>query len=145
MTTIVLADDHLMVRQGVKALLCTEPDFQIIGEAGDGTEAAKLVESLKPDVLVTDLKMPEVNGIELTRQTRELSPKTAVVILSIHGENAYVFEALRAGARGYVLKESISDDLANAIRAALCGNCYLSPPLTEERVKAYGKRIGQIL
>jgi len=119
MTTIVLADDHHVVRQGLRSLLEAESDFSVVGEAGDGLEATQLVERLQPDVLVLDLMMPSLNGLEVTRQVSQRSPRTHVVILSMHPNEAYVLEALRAGAAAYVLKESIEVYMQKAESAAL--------------------------
>lgn len=137
MTTIVLADDHHLVRQGLRSLLEAEPDFSIVGETGDGLEAAQLVERLRPDVLVLDLMMPGLNGLEVTRQVSQRSPRTHVVILSMHPNEAYVLEALRAGAAAYVLKESTSAELVRAVREAVAGRRYLSPPLSERAIEVY--------
>jgi DNA-binding NarL/FixJ family response regulator len=136
-TTIVLADDHHVVRQGLRSLLEAEPDFSVVGEAGDGLEAAQLIERLQPDVLVLDLMMPGLNGLEVTRQVSQRSPRTHVVILSMHPNEAYVLEALRAGAAAYVLKESTSAELVRAVREAVAGRRYLSPPLSERAIEAY--------
>ena len=137
MISIVLADDHHVVRQGLRALLETEADFRIIGEAGDGLEAARLVENLQPNVLVLDLMMGGMNGIEVTRQVSKRSPKTTVVILSMHNNEAYVLEALRAGAKAYILKESSADELVRAIREVSAGRRYLGPPLSERVIDTY--------
>src|SRR6266508_1019558 len=104
-TTIVLADDHKVVRQGLRAVLEFEPDFRVIGEAGNGLDATRLVERLRPNVLVLDLMIPGLSGLEVTRQLGKRAPKTRVVILSMHGDKSYVLEALRNGAAGYVLKD----------------------------------------
>ncbi len=137
MTTIVLADDHHVVRQGLRALLEAESAFRIVGEAGDGLDAVQQVERLRPDVLVLDLMMPGLSGLEVTRQVRQRSPKTRVVILSMHANEAYVLEALRAGAAAYVLKESTSVELVHAIHEAIAGKRYLSPPLSERAIEVY--------
>jgi DNA-binding NarL/FixJ family response regulator len=138
MTTIVLADDHHVVRQGLRALLEAEPDFHLIGEAGDGLEAASLVERLQPDVLVLDLMMPGLSGLELTRQVRQRALRhTQVLILSMHADEAYVLEALKNGAAGYVLKNSSAADLVQAVREAAAGRRYLSPPLSKRAIEAY--------
>jgi two-component system response regulator NreC len=137
MTTIVLADDHHVVRQGLRSLLEAEPGFSVIGETGDGLEVTQLVERLRPDVLVLDLMMPGLNGLEVTRQVSQRSPRTHVVILSMHANEAYVLEALRAGAVAYVLKESTSAELVRAVREAVAGRRYLSPPLSERAIEAY--------
>jgi two-component system response regulator NreC len=137
MTAIVLADDHHVVRQGLRSLLEAEPGFSVIGETGDGLEVTQLVERLRPDVLVLDLMMPGLNGLEVTRQVSQRSPRTHVVILSMHANEAYVLEALRAGAVAYVLKESTSAELVRAVREAVAGRRYLSPPLSERAIEAY--------
>jgi DNA-binding NarL/FixJ family response regulator len=137
MTTIVLADDHQIVRQGLRALLEAEPDLSIVGETGDGLEAVDLVERLQPDVLVVDLMMPGLNGLEVTRQVRKRSRQTYVVILSMHDNEAYVLEGLRNGAAGYVLKESNTTDLVQAIREVTAGRRFLSTPLSERAIEIY--------
>ena len=137
MTKIVLADDHHVVRQGLRSLLEAEPDFSVVGETGDGVEAAQLAERLRPDVLVLDLMMPGLNGLEVTRQVSQRSPQTRVVILSMHANEAHVLEALRAGAAAYVLKESTSAELVRAVHEAVAGRRYLSPPLSERAIEVY--------
>ena len=141
MINIVLADDHHVVRQGLRALLVAEPDFKVVGEASDGLEAVRLVDSVKPDVLVVDLMMAGLNGLEVTRQVSRLSPKTRIVILSMYGNEAYVLEALRAGAKAYVLKESTTGELVLAIRQAAAGHRYLSLPLSENALEEYRQKI----
>ncbi len=136
-TTILLADDHRIVREGFKALLRAEPDFQIVGETGDGLEAVRLVEQLQPDVLVADLMMPGLNGLEVTRQLHQRAVGTKIVVLSMHATEAYVLEALRHGASAYVLKDSSAADLVRAVREAMAGRRYLSPPLSEPAIEAY--------
>ncbi len=137
MATIVLADDHNVVRQGIKSLLAGEPDFEVVGEACDGFEASALVERLKPDVAVLDLMMEGINGLEVARQIKKRCPSTRVVVLSMYGNEGYVLEALQAGVKGYVLKGSTSEDLVRAIREAVAGRHYLSPPLSETAIQAY--------
>ena len=137
MITIVLADDHHVVRQGLRALLTAEADCTVVGEAGDGLQVAGLVERLKPDVLVVDLMMPGLNGLEVTRQVMQRTPDTHIVILSMHSHEAYVLEALRNGASAYVLKGSSAQDLVQAVHAAAAGQRYLSPPLSEQAIEAY--------
>ena len=144
MTTIVLADDHHIVRQGLRALLEGQPDFQLVGEAGDGLEAVQLTERLKPDVLIIDLMMPSLNGLEATRQVSQRSPHTRVVILSMHANEAYVLEALRNGAAGYVLKDSSAADLVHAVREVVAGRRYLSSPLSERAIAAYIQKASDV-
>jgi DNA-binding NarL/FixJ family response regulator len=138
--SIVLADDHQVVVEGFKALLAGEPDFRVIGEAADGTAALAAVEKLRPDVLVVDLMMPGVNGLEVVRQLRERAPGTRACVLSMHATDAYVVEALRAGASAYVLKQAPARALVEAIRAIAAGRRYLSPPLSEEQLATYEAR-----
>jgi len=139
--TILLAEDHLIVRQGLRALLGSVPEYCLVGEAGDGPEALQKVEQHCPDVLVLDVMMPGLNGLEVARQTRQRSPRTQIVFLSMHANEAYVLEALRAGAAAYVLKQSSSDDLMKAINAVMNGERYLSPPLDEQGLTRYARLI----
>ena len=110
MTTLLLADDHEVVRQGMRRLLEAERDLRVVAETGDGLEAVELVERHKPNVLIVDMMMPGLNGLEVTRQVRERSPRTKILILSMHANEAYVVEALRNGATGYALKDAASAD-----------------------------------
>ena len=134
---IVLADDHRIVRQGVKALLENEPDFSIVGEAGDGLRTVEITAQLRPHILVVDLMMPSLNGLEVIRQVAKLSAKTRAIMLSMYMNEPYVLEALRNGAYGYVLKESDMSDLIHAIREASAGRRYLGHPLSERAMEAY--------
>lgn len=140
MITITLADDHRVVRQGLRALLEAESDFIVLGEAGDGLEAVQMVEHLKPNVLVLDLMMPGLNGLEVARQLNKLSPNTRIVVLSMYSNEAYVLEALSNGASAYVLKDSSSADLVQAVREAAAGRRYLSPPLSDRAIEAYQEK-----
>jgi DNA-binding NarL/FixJ family response regulator len=137
MTTIVLADDHQLVRQGLRALLEVESDLRVIGEAGDGLEAVRLVERLNPNVVVLDLMMPGINGLEVTRQLKKNSFQTGIVILSMYADEAYVLEALGNGASAYVLKDSNASDLVHAVREVAAGRRYLSPPLSDRAIEVY--------
>jgi DNA-binding NarL/FixJ family response regulator len=139
-TTIVLADDHHIVRQGFKSLLDSQEGFSVIAEAGNGLEAVKITANLKPDVLVADLMMPSLNGMEVIRQVRRLSPNTRVIILSMYMDEPYVIEALQNGAWGYVLKESNISDLIKAIREVAGGRHYLGSPLSELAIAAYKEK-----
>lgn len=135
--TIVLADDHTLVRQGLRALLSAESDFRVVDEAADGLQAMEAVRRLKPEVLVLDLMLPGLNGLEVARQVHRHAPKTRIVILSMHSNEAYVLEALRNGARAYVLKDATGAELVRAIREVVAGRRYLSPPLSERAIAAY--------
>jgi len=135
--TVALADDHNIVRQGLRKLLEDEEGIEVVGEASDGFEAAQMVESVRPDILVVDVMMPGMNGLEVTRQVKKRSPKTSVIVLSMHSDNGYVLEALRSGAKGYILKESVVGDLIQAIRQAIAGRRYLSHTLSERAIEGY--------
>ncbi len=136
-TNIILADDHHIIRQGLRSLLESESDFKVIGEASDGLEAVQLCEKLKPEVLVTDMVMKGMNGIEVTRQLAKLRPDIKVIVLSMYDNENYVVEAMQAGAQAYVVKDSTADELVRAIRETLEGRRYLSPPLSERAINAY--------
>jgi two-component system, NarL family, response regulator NreC len=138
--TLVLADDHKVVRQGLRAVLEAEPAFRVIGEASNGLETTRLVERLRPNVLVLDLMMPGLSGLEVARQIRKHSPETRIVILSMHKDESYVLEALKNGAAAYVLKDSSSEELVRAINEAAAGRRYLSPPLSDSAIAAYVQR-----
>ena len=138
--TLLLADDHHVVRQGLRALLEADPDFRVVGEASDGLEVPDLVERLQPRVLIVDLMMPGLNGLEVTRQVSKRSPQTRVLILSMHSNEAYVLEALRNGAAAYVLKDSTAAHLVHAVREVVAGRRYLSPPLSERAIETYAEK-----
>ena len=138
---ILLADDHAVVRQGFKMILGAQPDMEIVGEAGNGRETVELAERLKPDIVVMDVAMPELNGIEATRRLAESAPHTRVVALSMHKDSVYVREILRAGARGYLLKDSVADDLVSAVRAVARGEGYLSPAVSNAVLDDYRRHV----
>jgi two-component system, NarL family, response regulator NreC len=135
--SIVLADDHPVVRRGMRTLLEAEPDFSVTGEAGDGLETVRVVERLQPDVLVLDLMMPGLSGLEALRIIGQRAPRTRVVVLSMYSSNAFIAEALKNGAIGYVLKGCTEENLVQAVRAAAAGKRFLSPPVTEIAIDAY--------
>jgi two-component system response regulator NreC len=137
LATVLLADDHAVVRLGLRRLLENEPSFQIVGEVGDGLQVISEVERLHPDVLVLDLVMPGLSGLEILRQVRKCWPKTHVVVLSMHASEAYVLEALRNGAAAYVLKGSDGFEVLEAMRAVIDGRRHLSPPLSQLAIQAY--------
>jgi DNA-binding NarL/FixJ family response regulator len=127
---VIIADDHHLVRQGIRALLEKADDIEVIGEAADGQEAVELVERLAPDVLVMDIAMPRLNGNQAAGQVRALGVATQVVILSMYSDETLVRQALRNGAKGYLLKRSVTEELLLAIRAASRGEIYLSPAIS---------------
>ncbi len=138
---ILLADDHAVVRQGFKMILAAQTDMEIVGEAGNGREAVQLATELQPDVVVMDVAMPELNGIEATRRLTAASPRTRVVALSMHKDSVYVREILRAGARGYLLKDSPAPDLVSAVRAVASGEGFLSPAVSNAVLDDYRKHV----
>jgi DNA-binding NarL/FixJ family response regulator len=131
MTSVVIADDHEIVRHGVRTLLEAEGSYKVVAEACDGLAAAQAVEKLKPDVLIVDLHMPRLSGLEVLKQARASSPRTKVVILTMHKDEPYVIEALRAGASAYLLKGSETLEIKAALKEVLAGRRYLSAPLSE--------------
>jgi len=137
---VLLVEDHVVVRQGLKALLADEPDVEVVGEADNGRQALRRVSELQPDVVLMDISMPGLNGIEATRQIRQHYPDVKVVVLSMHSSEEYVFQVLRAGASGYVLKQSDSSEVLTAIRAALVGGSFLSPPISRTVIDDYVRR-----
>src|SRR4051794_37051068 len=143
MVTVVIADDHPIVRKGLRAVLDAEPDFTVIGEAEDGIKALEVAERLKPDVLVADVMMPGLNGLEVARQVVQRMPHTRVVMLSMHDNEPYVLEALRNGASGYVIKATSTEHIAEALREVMSGHRYLSPPITERAIQFYIEQTSQ--
>lgn len=137
MIKLLIADDHGVVRQGLKAILATEPTFLVVGEAGNGQEALNLVEKHCPDILILDLMMPDINGLEVTRILAEQQSPTRVLILSMHNDEAYVLKALNSGARGYVLKDASAAVLVEAIREVAEGRRYLCSPLSDKAIESY--------
>lgn len=137
----MLADDHAVVRKGFQFILSAQPDFEIVGEASNGKEAVELALSLQPDVVVMDVSMPELSGIEATRRIGEACPKARVLALSMHRDSAYVREILRAGARGYILKDANESDLLGAVRAVSKGDGYLSPAVSDAVLNDYRKHV----
>ncbi|NTU79784.1 MAG: response regulator transcription factor [Chloroflexales bacterium] len=140
MITIVLVDDHPIVRQGLRALLAAEPGYAVVGEAADGLTAVHMVSQLQPAVLVADLMMPGLGGLEVTRQVRALPNPPQVIVLSMHADEVYVLDALRSGAAAYVLKENDTAQLIAAVRAVVAGQRYLSPPLSERAIDSYTRQ-----
>jgi DNA-binding NarL/FixJ family response regulator len=135
--TILLADDHTIVRQGLAKLLEGEPDFKVVGEAENGREAVNKVEALNPDVVIMDIAMPMLNGIEATRQIKKAAPRTKVIILSMHSHDRYISELFSLGASGYLLKDSTGTDIIKAIHVAASGDTYLSPAISRRVIEDY--------
>lgn len=138
---VLLADDHAILRKGVRMLINSQPDMDVVGEAKTGREAIDEARKLKPDVVIMDVSMPELNGIEGTRQICDELTQTRVIGLSMHKDSVYVREILRAGARGYLLKDSEDDDLVRAIRAVSRGEAFLSPAVSDAVLTDYRKHV----
>jgi two-component system, NarL family, response regulator NreC len=140
---IVLADDHTIMRHGLRLVLERQPDFAVVGEANNGREAVDVIVRENPDVAVMDIAMPLLNGIEAAKKITEERLKTAVVILSMHSDESYILRALRAGARGYLLKDSAETDLIQAIRAVQAGKAFFSPAVSRVLADDYLRQIQQ--
>ena len=138
---ILLADDHTILRAGLRMMLNAQPDFEVVGEAQDGRQAIQEAQRLQPDVILMDITMPDMNGIEATRQIKKSLPETKVLILTMHEHDEYVFQALRAGASGYMLKEAADTDLISALRVIQNGQFYLSPTAQSVMVGDYLQRV----
>ena len=138
---ILLADDHTVMRNGLRLLLERQPHLQVVGEASDGRQAVALSESANPDVVIMDIGMPNLNGIEATRQIVNRNPRTAIAILSMHSDESYVIRALKAGARAYLLKDSAEADLLAAVRALTEGKSFFSPAISKILVEDYMRQL----
>lgn len=134
---IVIAEDHTIVREGLRALLSTDPDFRVVGEAQDGREAIECVEKLEPDIVLMDLSMPRMHGMEAIREIRSLRPDTKILVLTVHKNEEYVLATFQAGANGYVLKDAGHSELVLAIRTVLKGKPYMSPGISEMVLEGY--------
>lgn len=137
---VFLADDHAVVRDGLRLLLETQSDISVVGEASDGRQAVRLVKNLCPDVVVMDIAMPELNGIDATRRIHQICFSTQIVILSMYASNEHVYQALRAGAIGYVLKESAGREVVHAVRTVYTGKRYLSQHIAETVIDDYMRK-----
>ncbi len=136
MTTVIIADDHEIVRRGLRGILEQEASCKVLAEASDGLTAAQLVEKLKPTLLILDLNMPRLHGIDVLRQVKTSSPHTKVIVLSMHNDEPYVIEALRGGAMAYILKGSESQEISHALKEVLAGRRFLSATLSEWAINA---------
>lgn len=130
MIRVLLADDHTIVRQGLKLILSAHSDIEVVGEAANGNEAIELARKLTPDIIIMDVAMPEVGGIDATRKITAANPRLRILVLSMHKESVYVREILKAGARGYILKDAIDTELLNAVRSVAKGDGYISPAVS---------------
>jgi two-component system, NarL family, response regulator NreC len=139
---IVIAEDHTILREGLRALLSSNPDFEIVGEAEDGQGAIRFAEKLRPDLVLMDLSMPRMNGMDATKEIKKRSPGTRLLVLTVHKAEEYILAALQAGADGYVLKDATHAELEMAIHSVLEGKHYISPGISEKLIEGYleGKR-----
>jgi DNA-binding NarL/FixJ family response regulator len=137
MITIFLVDDHAVVRDGLRLLLETQPDFTVVGDAANGREAVYYVKEQCPDVVILDLAMPDLNGIEALRQIRQVCPATRVIVLSMHATSSYIIQALQAGASGYLIKAAAGNEVIQAIRAVQAGQRYLSQKIVDAMINTY--------
>lgn len=134
---VFIAEDHAILRDGLKAMLASHPDYEIIGEAGDGREAVRGVESSRPDLVILDLSMPKMNGMEAIQEIKKTSPETKILVLTIHSSDEYVLPVLKAGADGYMLKYDTQAELMTAIKSILAGKQYLSPGVSKQVIEGY--------
>jgi two-component system response regulator NreC len=140
---ILIADDHGIVRQGLRSVLSRDPYFEIVGEAASGVETVALAASIAPDVLILDICMPELNGIDAAAQIHKKNPEIRIIVLSMHSDETYVLRALNAGVKGYLLKDSAEVDLVRAVHAVYRGNPYFSPEISEVMLEDYMRTLQQ--
>ena len=138
---VLLADDHGIVRRGLRSLIETQPDIKVVAEAGDGLEALKLCEEQKPDAVILDVAMPKLNGIEVAERVQKLPHSPSVLILSMHADESYIIRALAAGARAYLLKDATDEDLIPALRAVAAGKPFFSPSVTGILIEDYVRQL----
>ncbi|MDR5694407.1 MAG: response regulator transcription factor [Armatimonadota bacterium] len=138
---VLVADDHTIVREGIRMILTAQPDIEVVGEAANGQEAIELTRKLRPDVVVMDISMPGVSGIHATKAIKAEMPEVNVLALTMHEDETYVFQLLKAGAAGYVLKRGAASDLVNAVRAASKGEAFLYPSVAKAVVQDYLQRV----
>ena len=134
---IVIAEDHTILREGLRSLLSSSPNFEIIGEAGDGREAIRQVKKFKPELILTDLSMPRMNGMEAIKEIKRESPATKILVLTVHRAEEYILATFRAGADGYLLKDSTHSELLMAVKKVLSGTHYISPEISEKVIEGY--------
>lgn len=140
---VVIAEDYTILREGLKAMLSSNPDFEIAGEAADGREATQCVERLKPDLVLMDLSMPRMNGMDAIREIKRRSSATRILVLTVHKAEEYILSTLKAGADGYILKDSTQSELMMAIKSVLSGKHFISPGISEKVIDGYldGKKV----
>jgi DNA-binding NarL/FixJ family response regulator len=138
---VLLADDHGIVRRGMKVLLGGVPDLEVVGEAADGLEAVRLCEEHRPDLVILDIGMPRLNGIDVAAQAMKMRPAPQVIMLSMHADESYILRSLSAGARAYLLKDATDDDLLPAVRAVTAGRCFFSPAVARVLVEDYVRQL----
>ena len=134
---IVIAEDHTILREGLRSLLRADPAFDVVGEAADGRDAVRCVETLSPDLILMDLSMPRTNGLNAIQEIKKQNPETKIIALTVHKTEEYVLATLQAGANGYVLKDATHSELVMAIKNVLMGKCYLSPGISEKVIEGY--------
>jgi DNA-binding NarL/FixJ family response regulator len=134
---IVIAEDHTILREGLRSLLAANANFEVVGEAGDGREAIRQVKKLKPDLILTDLSMPKMNGMEAIKEIKRESPATKILVLTVHRAEEYILATFRAGADGYLLKDSTHSELLMAAKKVLSGTHYISPEISEKVIEGY--------
>ena len=134
---IFIAEDHTMMREGLRSMLCSNPDFEIVGEAEDGREVIQNIGQSKPDLIIMDLSMPRMNGMEAIKEIKKISPETRILVLTIHGTEEYILSTLKAGADGYMLKYDTQAELMTAIESVLKGKSYLSPGVSKKVIDGY--------
>lgn len=134
---VIIADDHVIMREGVALILDSKPEFEVVGQATNGKQAVELVETLRPDIALLDVNMPELNGIDAAKLIHECCPNTKTLMLTMHNDDAIFFDAVQIGASGYVLKGSRPDELIQALQEVHKGHVYLSPPMTRKLVTSY--------
>jgi len=134
---IVIAEDHTILREGLRSLLTSGSEFEVVGEAEDGREAIRCVEKLKPDLILTDLSMPRMNGMEAIREIKKRSPETKILVLTVHKTEEYILATLQAGADGYLLKDSTHAELLMAVKHVLSGKRYISPGISDKVLDGY--------
>lgn len=137
---VFLVDDHMVVREGLKTLITAQPDMAVVGEAADGESALEQIQDCRPDVVIMDISMPELNGVQTTERLRQLCPEVKVLVLSVHDDTSYLRQMLAVGAAGYILKHTAADALIQAIRMVAAGGLYLEPSLAEHVVGRYVRR-----